>query len=107
MSEMKGKGLPTRKTQGSIGDIYIDTNTGKKYRCKFSYGLDKDCEWQPIETDILEETVKEVIEEVTPEPVEEPKVAPVKEVVETAVKEPPKQERPNKKNYQQYGKNFK
>jgi hypothetical protein len=37
MSEIRGKGIPLSTTKGSIGDYYIDTNTGEKYRCIFSY----------------------------------------------------------------------
>lgn len=36
--EHTGKGLPTRKTLGAIGDIYTDTETGIRYKCTSSYG---------------------------------------------------------------------
>lgn len=54
MPEIKGKGLPTRKTEGALGDIYVDTNTGVKYKCTGAFGVTthaestKEYEWKPI-----------------------------------------------------------
>ena len=54
MSEIKGKGIPTRQTAGALGDIYIDTNTGVRYKCTGAYGITthidstKEFEWKPI-----------------------------------------------------------
>lgn len=39
MSTINGKGLPSRSTAGSIGDIYIDITTGRRYKCVDSYGI--------------------------------------------------------------------
>jgi len=39
MSTINGKGLPNRSTAGSIGDIYIDITTGRRYKCVDSYGI--------------------------------------------------------------------
>ena len=53
MNKLKGTGIPTRKTAGAIGDIYIDTATGKQYKCVFSYRENTtgefDCQWKPID----------------------------------------------------------
>ena len=52
MNKLKGTGIPTRKTEGAIGDIYTDTATGKQYKCVFSYRENTtgefDCQWKPI-----------------------------------------------------------
>lgn len=54
MSEIKGKGIPTRQTKGAMGDIYVDTATGMKYKCTGSYSITthanstKDYEWKPV-----------------------------------------------------------
>ena len=52
MAQLKDNGAPTRKTKGALGDIYTDTNTGKKYKCIFSYrddvNGDFDCQWKEI-----------------------------------------------------------
>lgn len=37
MGEIKNNGIPTPKTKGSMGDIYIDTSTGEQYECVFAY----------------------------------------------------------------------
>lgn len=49
MSELRGSGVPTKNTQGCIGDIYTDTKTNEKYKCTFAYrngcaGM-FDCTW--------------------------------------------------------------
>ena len=53
MNKLKGTGIPTRKTAGAIGDIYIDTATGKQYKCVFSYRENTtgefDCQWKPMD----------------------------------------------------------
>lgn len=52
MAQLKDNGVPTRKTKGALGDIYTDINTGKKYKCVFSYrddvNGDFDCQWREI-----------------------------------------------------------
>lgn len=106
MAEIRGKGVPTSKTVGSIGDIYSDSETGKKYTCTFAY---KDSagsvtyKWRKLD-----------LVEVGPDVKEEPKVekklaalveevkeeAPVKEVVtEEASTDSPK--------YTNYSKQYK
>jgi hypothetical protein len=37
MAKIKEQGTPTKSTVGAIGDIYIDTLTGDKYRCTFAF----------------------------------------------------------------------
>lgn len=50
MAKINGKGAPTRKTIGGLGDIYTDTNTGNVYECIFAYRTDDDsdfdCQWK-------------------------------------------------------------
>lgn len=33
MAKLSGNGIPTKELVGSIGDIYTDLNTGRKYKC--------------------------------------------------------------------------
>lgn len=85
MNKLKGTGIPTRKTEGAIGDIYTDTATGKQYKCVFSYRENTtgefDCQWKPMDVKnpdqskaIGETEVKKTIE---PKP-ESPKETPNK-----------------------------
>lgn len=85
MNKLKGTGIPTRKTEGAIGDIYTDTATGKHYKCVFSYRENTtgefDCQWKPMDVKnpeqsktIGETEVKKTIE---PKP-ESPKETPNK-----------------------------
>ena len=66
MAVLKQQGAPTRTTAGKIGDIRIDTNTGKRYECTFAY-VDSngvgDYTWRCVG----------VAEEIEPEKVEQPK----------------------------------
>lgn len=93
MAQLKDNGAPTRKTKGALGDIYTDTNTGKKYKCIFSYrddvNGDFDCQWKEIveaekkaskKNEAPKQEAKAVVEEVKTEPVkqEETKEEPVK-----------------------------
>lgn len=52
MAKLTGKGIPTRKTKASIGDIYTDTTTGIRYECVFSYRDNNDdefdCQWKEL-----------------------------------------------------------
>ena len=87
MAKIKGVGGPTRKTKGSVGDIYTDTTTGKKYKCDGSYGSanhEAEYYWRALEE---EEGAKSSFRVPKPEKVEkaaEPVVeeTPVEEVVE-------------------------
>ena len=99
MKYLKGNGVPTRKTIGAIGDIYIDENTGIQYKCTFAYRSENDdafdCQWTalsttPVEEKIEEPVVKSVekVEEEKPTTVEEPvKEEKKSTVVEESVKE--------------------
>lgn len=78
MAQLKDNGVPTRKTKGALGDIYTDTNTGKKYKCIFSYRDDVngvfDCQWREIiETGkkAPKQEAKAVVEEAKTEPVKQ------------------------------------
>lgn len=99
MTGLKGKGLPTRKTIGAIGDIYTDTNTGKQYKCTFAYRSnnddDFDCDWTELKGKGVAQKVEEKKEEPKPE---------------VAKPEPPRQNEqqapktPNRTNYTAYSK---
>lgn len=62
MAEIKGVGIPGRKTSGAIGDIYTNTETGERYKCMFAYrtgdDAEFDCEWKPIGRKVLEKVEK-------------------------------------------------
>ena len=47
--KINGKGAPTSKTVGAIGDIYVDTRNGNRYRCTMAYKScgEIECEWEP------------------------------------------------------------
>ena len=90
MSIIKQKGMPTRNTKGSIGDIYHDLNTGNRYKCTFAYvsAGTVECDWKLIGKDAGKKEVAEnpVIEEVKAPVIEEPVVEEV--VTEEVVEEP-------------------
>lgn len=95
MAIIKGKGVPTRKTAGALGDIYIDTASGKRFKCMGAYNISslgvtqKDYDWKkessdnvveqpvpevkPVKEEVKEEPKAEVVEEVKEEPVAAPK----------------------------------
>lgn len=87
MAEIKGKGLPTRNTKGALGDIYVDTNTGIKYKCTGSYSIsthaesNKEYEWKPANSTFknVQRTASEKPHE-TPKP--QPTVKPIEKVEE-------------------------
>lgn len=109
MAQLKDNGAPTRKTKGALGDIYTDTNTGKKYKCIFSYrddvNGDFDCQWKEIVE--AEKKASKKIEtpkpEVKPTVEETPENAPVRqeETKEEPVKPDPKKHA-GKSNYTSY-----
>ena len=88
MANITGVGAPTRKTIGAIGDIYTDTNTGKRYECGFAYRSDNnamfDCEWRELKilrgnSDVTKKEekpaeIEAVVGEPTPEKVVEPEI---------------------------------
>lgn len=103
MATIRQKGAPTRHTSGSIGDTYIDLDTGNKYECSFAYksaGI-AECDWRLVKKG---SGIKEVIKKVIPE-TKAPVVEEAKEKVVEAepVKEEPVQQ-PKRTNYAQYGK---
>ena len=55
MATLTGKGAPTNQTEGAIGDIYTDTDSGKQYRCVFAYRVGSegkfDCQWSELRLD--------------------------------------------------------
>lgn len=112
--KITGKGIPTRKTAGAIGDIYTDTLTGVNYECTFAYspnGKDGyDYEWKPTDVvvgiDISNGpdtiAVEEVVKESSPEkPIIEEKE---KDAVSTPEKGDSKKQ--NSKNHVNYAKAF-
>ena len=92
MAEIKGKGLPTRKTVGALGDIYVDTTTGVKYKCTGAFGVtthaasSKEYEWKPANpvTRNLQRTAEEKPHET---PKKQTKAKKVEEKVEEKVSE--------------------
>lgn len=58
MATLTGKGAPTNQTEGAIGDIYTDTDSGKQYRCVFAYRVGSegkfDCQWTPVSVSVPE-----------------------------------------------------
>lgn len=108
MAIIKQKGIPTRHTSGSIGDTYIDLDTGNKYECTFAYksaGM-IECDWKLVKkASGIKEVIKKVVPEITAPVAEESKkevVEEVKEEVEAAAEEPVQQ--PKRTNYTQYSK---
>lgn len=93
MAEIKGKGLPTRQTKGALGDIYVDTATGMKYKCTGAFGVTthaeskKEYEWKPANpvNKNLQRTAKEKPHETSKpqsevKPAEKVEEAPKKDV---------------------------
>lgn len=37
MATIRRKGKPTVKTVGAVGDIYVDIENGRQYKCTFAY----------------------------------------------------------------------
>lgn len=106
MNQLKGNGVPTKKTKGALGDIYTDTSTGKKYKCVFSYrdndDADFDCQWKEL-SEVTKPVTKSVVKPVVEEkPVEKKEVKkPVAEEVKEEVKPKP---HTGKTNYAAYSK---
>ena len=100
MSNRSGKGIPTRKTVGALGDIYTDTTTGKQYKCIFAYRSDNDeefdCQWKELSSGDTKKSEVEKVEKV--EKVEEETVEKPVEVEE---------EQPKRTNYSAYSKKSK
>jgi hypothetical protein len=102
MSTIKGKGIPTRNTKGAIGDTYVDSSSGRQYKCVNAYGALGQFEytWKPMKNEQGKVEVKETKpakpvaeKKVEVKPVEEPKAEPVvEEKVEEVVEEPVKEE---------------
>lgn len=117
MKYLKGNGVPTRKTIGAIGDIYIDENTGIQYKCTFAYRSENDaafdCQWSALSATPVDEKIEEpVVKSVETIEEEKPTVTavedPVKEekkptVVEESVKEEKKSQQ-KRTDYTSYSK---
>ena len=109
MSNRSGKGIPTRKTVGALGDIYTDTTTGKQYKCIFAYRSDNDeefdCQWKELSSGDAKKSEAEKVEEV--EKVE--KVEKEEKVEEETVEKPVEveEEQPKRTNYSAYSKKSK
>lgn len=90
MAKINGKGAPTRKTIGGLGDIYTDTNTGNVYECIFAYRTDDDsdfdCQWKYTGNVEVAKDEKESVKK-EEDPVEEVKEdEPAEEVKEEQTK---------------------
>lgn len=89
MSVIKQKGVPTRKTKGAVGDVYINTQTGDKYNCTFAYndGINAEYTWHPTGKTTVAKEEKPVVAEVK----QPAKVEPVEvkvEVEEESIEQP-------------------
>lgn len=106
MSNRSGKGIPTRKTVGALGDIYTDTTTGKQYKCIFAYRSDNDeefdCQWKELSSGDTKKSEVEKVEEVE-------EVEKVEKVEEETVEKPVEveEEQPKRTNYSAYSKKSK
>lgn len=106
MSNRSGKGIPTRKTVGALGDIYTDTTTGKQYKCIFAYRSDDDeefdCQWKELSSGDAKKSEVEKVEKVE-------EVEKVEKVEEETVEEPVEveEEQPKRTNYSAYSKKSK
>ena len=89
MATIKGKGFPTRQTQGGIGDIYVDITTGRQYKCTNAYKASTaadgkgDYTWTPTKN-APAAAVKEAPKAEEPKKAPKPAKAKVEEVVEEA-----------------------
>ena len=85
MNQLKGNGIPTKKTKGALGDIYTDTSTGKKYKCVFSYRDNDDaafdCQWKELNNEKTVQEGKSVEKPVEKKDVKKPVAEEVKEEV--------------------------
>lgn len=110
MASIKGTNAPTRKTVGALGDIYTDTNTGKQYKCVFSYksAADEkfDCQWVEIKGSVKNAEPKSQKDEKEDEVVIGIDLTSPESVAEEPVKEDrPKQNKNNNRtNYTSYSK---
>lgn len=105
MSIIKGKGAPSSKTKGFIGDTYINELTGKEYKCvnactiKVHSGETSSYTWVPVDS-VDAEPVEEIkAPEVSEEVVEEKVEEPVDEVKEEEVVEEVKEKKSKRTNY--------
>ncbi|MBO5319048.1 MAG: hypothetical protein J6B01_04470 [Ruminococcus sp.] len=92
MSEIKANGAPTRNTKGAVGDIYIDSATGTKYKCTGAYmnGDQIDCDWKKV-VDITKKPGMKQPKEIKPHDSSLVKPAETKETTKKA--EEPKPEK--------------
>ena len=72
MANLKGTGAPTKKTVAAIGDIYMDTATGKQYQCTFAYRTNNHTDFDYSWVELKGVKVEEPVEETKDEPVEKP-----------------------------------
>lgn len=125
MAKLTGKGAPTRKTIGGLGDIYTDTITWHQYECVFAYrddaDSDFDCQWKPlknaeVEPEVTEPVMKKESKPKAPQEEPKPDVAepetkdetpqeePKPDIVEPETKDETPQEKPKRKDYTSYSK---
>lgn len=74
-TRLNGKGAPTSLTKGAVGDIYVDTATGDKYKCTLSFGTgdDADCTWKKMQSGVEAKPIAEKKKEAPkPEPIVKP-----------------------------------
>lgn len=101
MAEINGKGAPTSLTKGAVGDIYVDTATGDKYKCTLSFGFgdDVDCTWKKMQG---KTEVKPVIEKkklLKPETIKELEKIDIPEEPAKLIEKKAQGENPDKPSY--------
>ena len=60
MSNLTGTGAPSATLQATVGDVYTDGSTGKKYKCTFAYRSSESenfvSQWKELKTDTKSNT---------------------------------------------------
>lgn len=102
MVDLKGTGAPDSSIQASIGDIYTDESTGKKYKCTFAIriggGSAFDTTWAEMKNFVKTNQKKqEAVTDVKKEVVEETKEKPTEGTSDKSEQQKPK-------NYTNYSK---
>ena len=102
MAEIKGAGAPNRNTDGAIGDIYTDTETGYRYKCIFAYRTgdngEFECDWKFIGSKSLEKVKKNSLYG------EQQKKEPIKEDNKPVENKPTVTPSPKRRDYSSYSK---
>lgn len=108
MIMISSKGKPTSATRANVGDIYVDTDTGKKYECRFVFCLSGESwsyEWEELPGQDIKPVVTVDIPQMSIEP-EQPEPVVESRTVSTTREETRQSYQPNRTNYnKQYRQN--